>query len=176
MRRAALGLAVACLVGVAPAAHASEYLGTPDYVHGIWFRVGYASDGHFSYGVSVEAQPWTVGVEISPRSPAGLVRTFGGLKSDVLWPGTSCAAFVGVGGFAVFAFGPGTAPQLGLRLDAHLRHMPMRNDGANGRANKTRRSEGISYDFTWLYGTGRLHDIGLELGAFRAPNSACYGD
>ena len=82
-----------------------------------------------------------------------------------------CDAFLGFGAAAVVAFGPGRILHGGLRLGAHLRNMKL-----IGKAGGWSWAEGLSYDLSWLYGTGFIHDGGLELGQFEQANGYCTGD
>lgn len=178
-KKTLLALLILCATSVT--ARAADVYGEPDYIHAVWLRVGFTTGGHFSYGLGLEALPLVAGVEISPHSEAGLFRAFAGMKSNFLTgASTRCSRFGGVGAQLVAAFGPGEAPQFGMRLGAHLRHMSMANDGQSTFPNDmppaTKAGEGISYNFSWLSRTHVLNDIGVELGAFRAPNSYCYGD
>ena len=159
-------------------ARAADIFYPPDYVRGVWLRVGFTTEGRFSFGLSGEALPWTAGIELSPASEVGLVRVFAGVKSNSSMAGpASCNTFLGFGAHVAARFGPGQPPRLGLRLGAHLRNMDMTNHGRlPGQEPLLLSGEGLSYAFSWLADAGHVHDFGAEAGVFYAPNASCAGD
>jgi hypothetical protein len=166
------GLAALLLSIAGSTARASDIFYPPDYVRGVWLRIGFTTEARFTFGVSAESLPWTAGVELSPGSAVGLVRVFAGLKSNDVFTPVSCSAFVGFGAALAAGFGPGQPPHLGLRLGAHVRSMNMTNHIGT----PLELGEGLSYAFSWLADAGHVHDFGIETGIFDAPHASCAGD
>ena len=170
-----VGIIVFFLLSRSAVAHASFSIQPkPDYMRGFWIRVGFTSEGRFSFGISGDAEPLSAGIEISPRSELGLVRVFAGVRDGLRFPPT-CSVFYGGSGGAVVSFGPEQKLHFGLRLGAHIEHKPIA-DSMHPILTFPKRSEGLSYQFSWLRGAGFLHDGGAEVGLFWAPHGYCQSD
>jgi hypothetical protein len=171
---AAACVAVLVLIAAGSTARAADIFSKPDYVRGIWLRVGFTTEGRFTFGLSGEAIPWMAGVEVSPGSAVRLVRVFAGARSNDSMAGfAGCNSFLGFGGAIVAGFGPAQPLTAGLRLGLNLRNIPMTNRIGSPSAIF---SEGLSYNFSWLANAGHVHDFGLEAGLVDAPHAGCRGD
>ncbi len=173
----ALVFAVALgLSGATSTARAATVFVDPDYVHGFWLKVGFNSEGRFTFGLSAEALPWTATIEVSPKSTVGLFRLFAGVRSNNLIPGIGrCDQFIGFSGGLGAAFGPGQEPRLGLRVGVGWRHMPM--GGPNGSSSDGGRQlgEGLGYNLSGFSGA-IVHAGVAEVGVFTAPHAYCGND
>jgi hypothetical protein len=164
------------LLGATSTARASILFHDPEYVHGFWFKIGFNSEGRFSFGVSAEALPWTASVEVSPQSTIGLFRLFAGVRSNDRIPIERCDQFLGFSAGLGAAFGPGQPPRLGLRVGAGWRHAPIANPGDSSSDGGRRLGEGLGYNLDWFAGAGLVHEGMAEVGFFTAPHAYCNND